>query len=470
MEIFLDKRAVRQIRLSAQDAIEEGDIETLREDILEAFTEEQVEEIERRLDNGDFFEFLTDLLDEWSGDDADELLELLDTQLGDVGVDLKFEKRGAAPRRGRRRKRRRTSRTKSSTRTKTRTTRTKRTRKRKKKSEKRQSAGSNRALRRPQSPRRQRRGAPPMYAWHSFGAPLSRGRASVRALLHRAGHVPAVGEVVDQRRQAARTRCSRRRRRATSAASSQSASSRSGRVGEVGVEPVEARRARGRGRGADRGRARRCGASRGRTWGARSSRPGSSSRAREAVARGRRSRPGSGRALVDQAGVPERVVEERPERVAASGRRCDVGLARRPVVAGVSMCSAVRYARSSPSSRRVEVARERAQLVEPARGPGLVRVLDEAADGGVGDARVRESGGHLLDVSPAASASPLSIEGSRRGTPPRPGARSSGRDAIASKRRDRDGHLSVAREHLARRPSAPGPCRGIAGHSRRAPS
>ncbi len=82
--------------MSAQDAIEEGDIETLREDILEAFSEEQVEEIERRLDNGDFFEFLTDLLDEWSGDDADELLELIDTQLGDVGVDVKFEKRGAA--------------------------------------------------------------------------------------------------------------------------------------------------------------------------------------------------------------------------------------------------------------------------------------------------------------------------------------------------------------------------------------
>src|ERR1700720_2086410 len=82
MEIFLDKRAVRQIRLSAQDAIEEGDTETLREDILEAFTEEQVEEIERRLDNGDFFEFLTDMLDEWSGDDVDELFELLDAQIG----------------------------------------------------------------------------------------------------------------------------------------------------------------------------------------------------------------------------------------------------------------------------------------------------------------------------------------------------------------------------------------------------
>ena len=96
MEIFLDKRAVRQIRISAQDAIEEGDTETLREDVLEAFSEEQVEEIERRLDTGDFFEFLTDMLDEWSGDDVDELFELMETQLGDVGIDLKYEAKEAA--------------------------------------------------------------------------------------------------------------------------------------------------------------------------------------------------------------------------------------------------------------------------------------------------------------------------------------------------------------------------------------
>jgi hypothetical protein len=93
MEIHLDKRAVRQIRLSAADAIEEGDTEALREDVLEAFSEEQVEEIERRLDSGDFFEFLTDVLDEWGGDDADELFELLETQLGDVGIDLKYDVR-----------------------------------------------------------------------------------------------------------------------------------------------------------------------------------------------------------------------------------------------------------------------------------------------------------------------------------------------------------------------------------------
>jgi hypothetical protein len=93
MEIHLDKRAVKQIRLSAADAIEEGDTEALREDVLEAFTEEQVEEIERRLDSGDFFEFLTDVLDEWSGDDVDELFELLETQLGEMGIDVKYERR-----------------------------------------------------------------------------------------------------------------------------------------------------------------------------------------------------------------------------------------------------------------------------------------------------------------------------------------------------------------------------------------
>src|SRR3954451_12034508 len=93
MELYLDRRAVKQIRLSAQESIDEGDSESLREDILEAFTEEQVEEIERRLDTADFFEFLTDVIDEWSGDDVDELFELLETQLGEVGIDLKTEAR-----------------------------------------------------------------------------------------------------------------------------------------------------------------------------------------------------------------------------------------------------------------------------------------------------------------------------------------------------------------------------------------
>lgn len=90
MEILLDRRAVKQIRLSAQDAIEEGDTDTLRDDILDAFSEDQVEEIERRIDT-DFYDFLGDTLEEWSGEDIDELFDLMESQLADVGIEVKYE-------------------------------------------------------------------------------------------------------------------------------------------------------------------------------------------------------------------------------------------------------------------------------------------------------------------------------------------------------------------------------------------
>lgn len=90
MEIYLDKRAVKHIRLSATDAVEEGDTETLREDIIESFSDEQIEEIERRIDSADFYDFISEVVDEWSGEDVDELFELIETQLADAGVDLKY--------------------------------------------------------------------------------------------------------------------------------------------------------------------------------------------------------------------------------------------------------------------------------------------------------------------------------------------------------------------------------------------
>ena len=90
MEIFLDKRAVKQIRTSAQDAIDEGDSDTLREDVLEAFNDEQVEEIERRIDSVDFNDFISEILDEWSGDEVDELFELLEGHMAEAGIELKF--------------------------------------------------------------------------------------------------------------------------------------------------------------------------------------------------------------------------------------------------------------------------------------------------------------------------------------------------------------------------------------------
>jgi len=90
MEIVLDKRAVKQIRLSAQDAIEEGDTDTLRDDLLDSFSEDQVEEIERRITT-DFYNFLGDTLEEESAKDVKQLLDLLESQLADVGIELKYE-------------------------------------------------------------------------------------------------------------------------------------------------------------------------------------------------------------------------------------------------------------------------------------------------------------------------------------------------------------------------------------------
>ena len=90
MEIFLNKRAMRQVRLSVTDAIADGETDALREDLVSTFSDDDIEEIERRIDSGDFYDFITEILDEWSGEDMDELLELLGTQLADADVDLKY--------------------------------------------------------------------------------------------------------------------------------------------------------------------------------------------------------------------------------------------------------------------------------------------------------------------------------------------------------------------------------------------
>ena len=90
MEIFLNKRSMQRVRLSVADAIEDGEIDALREDLVSVFSDDDIEEIERRIDSGDFYDFISEILDEWSGEDLDELMELLETQLADADVDLKY--------------------------------------------------------------------------------------------------------------------------------------------------------------------------------------------------------------------------------------------------------------------------------------------------------------------------------------------------------------------------------------------
>ena len=90
MEIFLNKRVMQRLRLSVADAVEDGESDPLREDLVSVFSDDDVEEIERRIDSGDFYDFISEILDEWSGEDLDELMELLESQLTDANVDLKY--------------------------------------------------------------------------------------------------------------------------------------------------------------------------------------------------------------------------------------------------------------------------------------------------------------------------------------------------------------------------------------------
>ena len=71
MDVHIEKRAVRQIRLSAADTIEEGDTEALREDILHVFADHQIDEIEQHLGGIELADLLAGVLEEWSGDDVD---------------------------------------------------------------------------------------------------------------------------------------------------------------------------------------------------------------------------------------------------------------------------------------------------------------------------------------------------------------------------------------------------------------
>lgn len=90
MEIFLGNRIARQLRLSAKDAIDDGDTETLREDLIEVFTDEQVEGIEQRIDAADIYEFISAILDQWSGEDVEELFELIETEFTEADIALYF--------------------------------------------------------------------------------------------------------------------------------------------------------------------------------------------------------------------------------------------------------------------------------------------------------------------------------------------------------------------------------------------
>lgn len=91
MEIYFDRRTVRELRNSALDAIEDGGYEALAEDFVRAFSDDQVDEIEKRLSSGDFPDFVNEILEEWGMDEVDNLFELLESHFAEIDIELRFE-------------------------------------------------------------------------------------------------------------------------------------------------------------------------------------------------------------------------------------------------------------------------------------------------------------------------------------------------------------------------------------------
>ena len=91
MEIYFDRRTVRELRNAAVDAIEDGDYEALSEDLVKAFSDEQVDEVEKRLSSGDFPDFINEILEEWGMDDVDNLFETLETRVAEIDIEIRFE-------------------------------------------------------------------------------------------------------------------------------------------------------------------------------------------------------------------------------------------------------------------------------------------------------------------------------------------------------------------------------------------
>ena len=91
MKIFFEKRSVRDLRQAIEDARQESDSTSLRDDLVDMFSDEQVEEIERRLDTDDFLDFLDQIIEEWSEEDSGVMLDLMTERLGEIGVTLTIE-------------------------------------------------------------------------------------------------------------------------------------------------------------------------------------------------------------------------------------------------------------------------------------------------------------------------------------------------------------------------------------------
>ncbi len=91
LEVYVEPRRTVNFKQAVVEAIENGEYESLADDIRDCFSEDQIEEIQEVLESGDIEETIDDIITEWSGDNLEELMEGIDIAFSSSSIELHFE-------------------------------------------------------------------------------------------------------------------------------------------------------------------------------------------------------------------------------------------------------------------------------------------------------------------------------------------------------------------------------------------
>jgi hypothetical protein len=97
MEIRIDNAAVRSIRDAAQAAAAIHNTFGLEIDLCIIFTHKEVQSIEARLDDGDLFRFLRDVVASWDRVDPEQVMLQLARCLSHLDIQLQYDLSPDAP-------------------------------------------------------------------------------------------------------------------------------------------------------------------------------------------------------------------------------------------------------------------------------------------------------------------------------------------------------------------------------------
>ncbi|MFO8071615.1 MAG: hypothetical protein R6V85_07040 [Polyangia bacterium] len=90
-EILIDARRTINLKQAVADAVENGEYEGLADDIRDCFEDDQISAIEGIFDTLSIDEAIDEILEEWAGDDSDELLEIIESYFADADIEVRFD-------------------------------------------------------------------------------------------------------------------------------------------------------------------------------------------------------------------------------------------------------------------------------------------------------------------------------------------------------------------------------------------